>query len=237
MRSLTHLWARFIASILWLNEKIFFYPKLKSFYRSTIRGHPIIFDVGANRGQSIRFFQSVFDKSTIHAFEPSTEIFDMLAKYSGTDVTLHNIGLSSVDGTKQFYDSILDEVSTFEKPDMESSYFKMKSSILLTKPKDMYVETSVAVKRLDQVLLDIGVDFVDICKIDVEGHEMEVLRGAEEALRNKRIRFLQIEIHHDDQYSLSPETVSEYMAQFGYVKVIALKHGFGNFYDVIFTPE
>jgi len=161
----------------------------------------------------------------------------VLAKYSGTDVTLHNIGLSSVDGTKQFYDSILDEVSTFEKPDIKSSYFKMKSSVLLTKPSDMYVETSVTVKRLDQVLLDIGVDFVDICKIDVEGHEMEVLKGAEETLRNKRIRFLQIEIHHDDQYTASPELVTSYLSQFGYKEEISIKHGFGNFYDVIFSTN
>ena len=32
--------------------------------------NPIIFDVGANKGQSIRRFKNIFPKSTIHSFEP-----------------------------------------------------------------------------------------------------------------------------------------------------------------------
>ena len=236
-KTLSTFWSRCIAFALWTVEWLFFYPRLKTFYQRNVQSRPVIFDVGANRGQSIRFFQSIFVEPTIHAFEPSPSIFRLLSKFISVHVSVHNVGLSSTNGTKLFYESILDEVSTFEKPDMSSNYFKLKSKILLSSPKTMYSEVTVRVVRMDNFLNNHGIDHIDICKIDVEGHELEVLKGAEETLRNKRIRFLQIEIHHDDQYKASPELVTSYLSQFGYKEEISIKHGFGNFYDVIFSTN
>jgi len=41
-------------------------------YKDNIK-NPIIFDVGANEGQSIKRFKSIFPKSIIHSFEPIKE--------------------------------------------------------------------------------------------------------------------------------------------------------------------
>ena len=37
--------------------------------------NPIIFDVGANEGQSIERFQNLFPESFIHSFEPDISVF------------------------------------------------------------------------------------------------------------------------------------------------------------------
>ena len=47
---------------------------------------------------------------------------------------------------------------------------------------------AVPVRRLDDCLADWGVETIDLMKLDVEGHEPFVLRGAGEALSSGRIR-------------------------------------------------
>lgn len=51
----------------------------------------------------------------------------------------------------------------------------------------------VPVVRLDGYLDDHGVERVDVLKLDVEGHEFDALRGAEQSLRSGRIRAVTLE--------------------------------------------
>ena len=49
-------------------------------YKKKIKKNPIIFDIGANQGQSIDRFKMIFEKPTIHAFEPIKFEFENLKK-------------------------------------------------------------------------------------------------------------------------------------------------------------
>ena len=58
------------------------------------------------------------------------------------------------------------------------------------------------------------IEKVDLLKIDVEGHEFEVLKGSEKSLREGRISELIVE-------SFRPSAIKGYLESFGYeVKVI-----------------
>lgn len=48
--------------------------------RRNIPDNPIIFDVGANKGQSIKRFSKIFNNPVIHSFEPLKDEFDYLKK-------------------------------------------------------------------------------------------------------------------------------------------------------------
>jgi hypothetical protein len=65
MKIIIKVWHRLISYSLGINEKIFFYSKLRKFYLSNDIKDPVIFDIGANKGQSIDFFRGVFKKSII----------------------------------------------------------------------------------------------------------------------------------------------------------------------------
>ena len=75
-------------------------------------------------------------------------------------------------------------------------------------------DIEVPVRKLDNLLNGRGVDFV---RMDVEGYEMNVLKGMERILSNHPPRMF-IEIHRDKlrDYGSSQREVLEYLARFGY---------------------
>ena len=72
--------------------------------KHTLPTNPLIFDVGANKGQSIRSFKKIFSNPKIHAFEPLKEDFEILKqKYQGDQsVVLNNIALGDKKEKKSF---------------------------------------------------------------------------------------------------------------------------------------
>ena len=115
-------WVFALSKLIWFIEKIIFYPKLELAYKelnlaSEIGGGLVVFDVGANKGQSIEFFTGIYSDVKIYAFEPSKKTFAKLnSKIKGSlqkDVKLFQMGLGEFPGEINFYESILDETSTF----------------------------------------------------------------------------------------------------------------------------
>ena len=69
------------------------------------KNNNIIFDIGANKGQSLYRYKKLFDKSNFYSFEPSVEAFKVLkSKYGNSnDVKLFNTALGSKKKKKLFY--------------------------------------------------------------------------------------------------------------------------------------
>ena len=57
----------------------------------------------------------------------------------------------------------------------------------------MDLTESVQCRALDSIVADEHVDFVDLLKIDVEGHELDVLNGARDTIASGRVRLVQFE--------------------------------------------
>ena len=63
------------------------------FYRDLVKKRsPILFDVGANQGQSIDRFRKIFPNVITHSFEPAPELVKILEeKYSDENVPFYEI--------------------------------------------------------------------------------------------------------------------------------------------------
>src|SRR5260370_33135795 len=63
---------------------------------------PIIFDVGANEGQTTRLYRKFFPGGTVHAFEPFVETYNKLVASVGSDpmVRTHSLALTQVTGQR-----------------------------------------------------------------------------------------------------------------------------------------
>lgn len=231
-----------IQRLIHINEAIFFYPKLKRFYRNKLGGGPIrVIDVGANKGQSIRFFSSVGDAS-IDAFEPNRKLFAKLQRAFGSDpkIKLHNKGVSNIEGRLEFNENILDETSTFEPLNPNSEYLQKKARVLGVSADAIIVDRyEVEVTTLSEFLKNHPADSFDVLKIDVEGHEYKVLQGLFQSSGKRAIRLIQLESHNDDMYldAERHEDIEKLLRENGYQRAIEIKHGFGDFAEIIYEQK
>lgn len=232
-----------ISKAIWTMEKIYFYPKLASSYKdlklSVEHGKGmIIFDVGANKGQSIRFFKRLYPQSQVYGFEPAFNTFKALKvliqkkKYAG--ISIFPIGLGDTPRESIFYESDLSETSTFATPNPDSKYSKKKNRILFQKSSKAYKANLMQITTLDSFVDESKIDFIDILKIDVEGFEFEVIQGSMKALKNAKIGILQIEIQDNDMFCDNFPEIDSFLKNCNYSLIKEIWHPFGNFREVLY---
>jgi len=197
----------------------------------------VAIDVGANVGEISYFFMTL-GIDEIQAFEPNPKAFAELEKLAPHVITAHRIALSSVQGKAELlvpFDRELGEhnsgLSTLS-PEWLDYLHDTRNTV------DHSAEaTAVTLEKLDSYKFD----NVKIIKIDVEGHESEVLLGALDTIKHNR-PLLVIEI-------VNNPTVFDIMAQQGYYcywydrksrYVTLLNRHYpapGDVYNFIFVPQ
>lgn len=96
---------------------------------------PLIFDVGANIGQSIKLFRKLFPNCEIHAFEPDPESFFMLRqKFSNHSTMVNQSAVSDFEGFATLHVSELSETSTLVPPQSDSQWHLKKARIMGVSP-------------------------------------------------------------------------------------------------------
>ena len=134
-----------------------------------------VVDVGANVGQFSLFASHRWPAATIHAFEP---IPDQAARFSavhGNRVTLHRCALGESPTLLPIHiASRKDSSSLLPLGQRQKAMFNM----------DEVGQIEVPVERLDAVLEPADLPQPSLLKIDVQGFEYEVLRGAGKLLRH-----------------------------------------------------
>jgi FkbM family methyltransferase len=79
------------------------------------------------------------------------------------------------------------------------------------------MEVAVEVQTLDGLCEKVGMTRLDFVKIDVEGGEMHILRGGEQAIEKFRPAMLiEIEARHQERYQYSPDAVAGWLTGRGY---------------------
>ena len=127
--------------------------------------NPVCLDVGANRGQTIKMFQKIFKNPKIYAFEPSSEIFQILQSRKDVDqVSLHNFGLGENNAKHEFINyqnSCLSSFLTLDASGIDADFTqtlrKRFSPWAGIKSKEM-----VEVKTLDWFVRQYSIDTVDL---------------------------------------------------------------------------
>jgi len=229
---------KLITYLIELNEAILFYPKLKRFYKKVLPTNPTIFDVGANKGQSADFFLSIRPSARITSFEPNPNLFQFLKqKYQGVkNMTLVNKGASNAKQVLTFYINKLDLTSSFEPLNLDSKYLAKKAQVMGVKPSEIISEVlEIEAISLSDYIQEQAIEHIDLLKIDTEGHELKCLKGLF-PLSSCQIARIQIENHQDDMYQTldSFDSIQALLVANGYQVEMTIKHGFGNFYEMIF---
>ncbi len=150
------------------------------FLRHILNKNSVFFDVGAGIGM-YSIFAARFVNGNIHSFEPVEENIQTIkinlkANSCNSKVKLNAVALSNKEGFgrmkkgKKLFLSRLYDVST------------------------NYHDNSINVTKLDTYCSRHNIKHIDILKIDAEGHEPEIIEGAEKMLNAKKINIIILEL-------------------------------------------
>ncbi|MFI5295196.1 MAG: FkbM family methyltransferase [Thermodesulfovibrionales bacterium] len=172
-----------------------------------LRKKDVIVDVGANRGRFIECVLAWQPYAVIHAFEPLPDLYDFIREFFKyyNDLYCSNIALGSENGQKPFFVSKYNQVSSFLE----------QGDLLVNKlyGVDYSVQKSISVEvqRLDDYCAERKIERLKLLKLDVQGYELEVLKGAGRALPN--IEYIYLEAQFQKLYKNGPlfDEVFEYL--------------------------
>ena len=202
----------------------------------------VVIDVGAHLGETIDLFSKNLNIKKMICYEASKTNFNKLNKsknYKNSNIIVNNIALGSDESELEFFQTSDSSSSTFCKIDYDSNYFKRKKKILNIFQKNEYIASSelIRLKTLKNEFIKYNLEYVDILKIDTEGFEFDIIRGAGDKL--KLIKFILFEHHYDQMlvknYKFSK--INQYLIELNFKKVVKLKMPLRKTFEYIYVNE
>jgi len=169
------------------------------------RGIKVVFDVGANTGQSAVNYLHQFPQAEIYSFEPVAATYQKLVAETKQFTRVHpyNLGMGREPG----------------KICINVNPLSFTSSINLHRPED-HSET-VELETVAGFSEKHHLGTIDFLKVDTEGYDLEVLAGATPLLQRQQILFVLSECEpvvrtHVNKSFVSLSALAEFLGGFGY---------------------
>ena len=132
----------------------------------------IVFDIGANKGDWTGSVLAINPHAQVHCFEPVDDTFLLLqANQFPSNVRLNKLALSASEGTATMYtvgvsgcNSLIDRQWSFDGSN------------------ESHQSTTIHKTTLDLYCAQNNINKIDMMKMDIEGSEMDVLKGSSEML-------------------------------------------------------
>lgn len=162
------------------------------------RAEEDILDIGGNTGWNALMFS---EYGPVHTFEPlfhSVIEKNIIQNKLRHPITLHPYGLSNVENEVEFW-----------LPVRENGLCNYGGSTMTPSPRHEKAPVTAPLKRLDDVYSGTPC----LLKIDVEGHELQVLEGAEQTIR-KHLPHLYVEIFDMEG------PVPKFLGELGYTQIL-----------------
>lgn len=146
----------------------------------------VIFDVGANIGQTTSRFRRRYPYADIYSFEPFPNAFDRLRERFHKDPRIHTycLACSSKAGQADLHISSVGVLNSLLPPidDSNRGFSRARESV------------TVLTTTIDVFCGEHNIDYIDILKIDVQGAEELVLSGSRGMLDRKAISLILTEV-------------------------------------------
>jgi len=183
------------------------------FYLEYLREGMTVFDVGANVGELTLLFSRFAADGSVHAFEASSAAFKRLELVCGAsqrrNVVLNHLALSDKSGFIRLH-IYEDALSSFNS----QAARPLKNYGLDFEP--IGVEETPAT-TVDDYCESKKIERIDLLKIDVEGAELQVMQGARNMLKSKRVRCLTFEFGQTTfDMGNRPEEIEAYLKEMDY---------------------
>jgi FkbM family methyltransferase len=164
-------------------EENFIRKMLPSLIKSN---NPTLLDVGAYEGNYSELLSGSFTTGKIYSFEPNPKTFIRLMSNLRSNATGINKAVGASRGFLDLYDHA----------DSESSeHASLHEGVISSIHGSVASSVKVEVTTIDEFSQEHNIVHIDFLKIDAEGHELQVLKGAEKMIKNNSIGIIQIEFN------------------------------------------
>lgn len=189
--------------------------------KKLVKQGDVVLDIGANLGWYTTHIAKLLPIEKCYSFEPVSGIFAKLKRHCSVNsveskVSLHQCALGDSNGSI--------ELHTF--PDLPHGH-----SSISTLGRDNYVTCQAPMFTLDTFISDRSLSKIDFIKMDVEGAEMLVLKGAGEFLRrtDPPIWVIELNIETAASFGHTPADVLRTLCQHQEYELFKVKTGWGEF--------
>ena len=174
-----------------------------------IKAPETIIDIGSNKGQFILLMEQIFPNKIVYSFEPIIEMINKQKKFFKykKNITFHNLALGSSICSKEFL--ITSRMDS-------SSFLKVVSNTNKSKNYSVIEKRDIKVSTLDEIFLNEKISHPILIKMDVQGYELEVLKGANDLL--KKTDYLLLEVSENEMYQNQPteKIIIEYLKELNF---------------------
>jgi len=196
-----------------------------------------IFDVGANRGDTMCTYRSLFSEAMIYGFEPFPETMAILRERTAGDSNMRvaDYAVSDHVGETVFYHNQNVDTNSL----LKSSTIGLSSDNQVKNKGEIRVNTTTLTAFCQQE----SIERIDILKLDIQGGELLALQGAASLLANQQIGLIYTECYFRKQYEHQPmfHDLAVYLEPFGYVLQDLYNPIYGKgslaWCDAIFIPQ
>lgn len=170
-----------------------------------------IIHVGGHFGKEVNIYNRLYPNVKVQIFEPHPFTFQILehnvAIYPNTKC--HNVALGSTKGKMNMYVETMNQGQS-------NSLLKPKKHTIQYPHITFNTIVEVEVNTLDSYNLDTTYNFL---AMDVQGYELEVLKGSTETLKN--INYLMTEVNREELYENCPmiEDIDKFLEPYNLKRV------------------
>jgi len=148
--------------------------------------YQLCFRCGCQHGQTSLTVLAHFPNADVYSFEPHPDTFDRLAvALRGRRAQAFNIALSDKSGRAELFTYEMDLINSLTPTATYAVRFgeTAKSSI------------SVQVSTVDEFCSSHRIGTIDVLKVDTEGCDLDVLKGAVEKFKSRKVKFVYTEFN------------------------------------------
>jgi FkbM family methyltransferase len=146
-----------------------------------------VLDVGANIGKYAKHVKRANPMVRIFCFEPHPQNFKILCENTrGIVSAAHNVAVGSSAGSMKLYDYRVND---------GSSHASLYQDVIEKIHAQPSVSHDVAVITIDDFIVENDINRISLLKIDTEGHELAVLKGASKSISAGKIEAIHFEFN------------------------------------------
>jgi FkbM family methyltransferase len=174
---------------------------------------PVVLDVGAYHGEYAKIVRRYSPQAIIYCFEPHPLSFDLLQQMAHAHAFMAlPVACGAASGDGHLFDCANEDGS--KRASLYQDTLHVRGKVPLTKHE-------TAIVTVDDFVADHGISEVDLLKIDAEGAELDVLKGASRLIEEKRIRAIQFEIGETNAVRETwMRNFYEYLAEYSFYRLL-----------------